>query len=977
MPYSKYRKGRGKMKVQKKITFFIAALFVMTLFLKPLASSANEVDMRGGQSCGIDRGKDVIFVINDSNAMMAIDISADSTKKDGYVSESIKYTNSFGTNDRVGVIGFNEKADNYQSLTTNRYESTAALNKFLTAGPNTAGGNDLSTGIEKALEEFSKNGTMNDKTIIVMTTGDSIDNQKSINLARQAYEEHVTIHVFGFGSTATIDQTNLTRIAQTTGGSYYFAPSATDLEKDLGKLNNSINNFVGREVHSNWTLTNDVVEPSGLLIHENVKVNLNGYKLDVEGDLVLLTCAELRAVNGVITAGNVDQRSGSVITLNDSQLKVNDTFKQNGLLRVNGDYGGVGVPEVLLKDYSQQIRGALDLSGRTMTVTRNLTQEGRVHVGGGTINVTGDATQEGFFNLQKGKLFVEGNLIINGGPLIDDAFTENRSLNIDGGLVQVGSAESMKVTREKGNIRQTSGQLFVNHGSVRVFGDYSIADGWLTMIKGSMDTTSSNYGEGDGDYVHVYGDFSMSSKRNHLKRDYVYLGKPMHDQGHLTDGVLRVDGNFAQYGNVQSHHENSDKSQNYMQDYSALNFNAANRHKVLLTGNGTINVQSNQFTFNFLELNGSRGNYTQNGPVKWNHLIERTVSSNSKLASLSINDINVASFNPDVTNYYSHSVPAGSATSGVQTLKVDGRAADRNAKVEVLNNVVQSDGTAEVKVLVTAPDGKTQTVYTVYVTVGAGTDGRVTSIEFDQQALSFLKNTDASFSPTKVSIGYKVLPTNATNQQVNWSSTNTAVVTVFEGIVTPVGVGEATIVATTVDGKFQASATVTVYHPSDLLQGVKTLADFVSDNNRYDKMMSMYDLENIGVVVPGKYIKQLTFTSNSSGHLLGGKIETDSTVERVAVSVNGYILPVSTSSSNDMYTFSRANLAVSDVIEVIVYNGAGDELERIKTNYPVGFVPSLAIPPGYHSIQKLLDNPYLFDSILDNYSMEQLQFTAR
>lgn len=965
------------MKVHKKITLLLTALLLASIVWIPRIGHATTEYSYGNQSCGVDRGTDVVFVINDSQAMLAVDLDPDPTTNKNYISESIAYTNSFQKKDRVGVIGFNTTAISHQTLTDNRFLSDAAFKTFLTADSNTAGGNNLSTGIEKALDEFSKSTSANEKVMIIMTTGDSIDNQKSLDLARKAYENNITIHVFGFGSSMGIDQTNLTRIAQSTGGSYYHSPRATDLAKNLASLNSAVIGFSGRELHSDWTLTNDVVETNGLLLHDNVKVNLNGYKLEVKGDLVLQSCAELRAVSGVVTANNVEQKSGSMISLNNSQLNVKNTLMQSGLLRVNGDYGGASTPEVIVNNYNQKIRGVVDLTGRSLLVKGNFDQEGRVQVGGGMLEVTGDVTQKGFFNLQKGKLFVKGNLMINGETLRDDAFMENRSMNVDGGIVQVGSAESMAETREKGNIRQASGQLFVNNGTVRVFGDYSIADGWLTMTKGSMDTTTADYGEGDGDFVHVYRDFSTSSKRNHAKHDFVYLGKPMHDQSHLTDGVLRVDGNFNQLGDKQFDPKYSDRSQNYTQDYSRLNFNSAGRHKVLLTGKGNINVEGTGFTFNILEVKGYLSDYKQSGPVKHKQLIERSVSANTKLASLSINDVGVFGFNPNVTTYFNHTVPAGSLTGGVQTLKVVARAEDhRNATVQVLNSVVGTDGTAKVQVLVTAHDGVTQAVYTVHVTVGAGSDGRVTSIVLQQKELSFMKNNDGNYSPGKATIGYTVYPTNAANQQVIWSSTNPAVATVREGIVTPVGVGETSIVAKTVDGNFVDSAVVKVLSPHDLLEGVKTFADLVSDNNRYDQILALYDLNDIGIVVPGRYIQKVEFPNNASGYLTSGTITIDSTVERVVVRVNGQQLSVPKPSSGTTI-FSRAGLSMNDYIEVIAYNVAGDELEKIATYYPVGFEPDSSIPYGYYSIQRLLGDPYLLELILDRYALDQLPFTAR
>jgi uncharacterized protein YjdB len=59
-----------------------------------------------------------------------------------------------------------------------------------------------------------------------------------------------------------------------------------------------------------------------------------------------------------------------------------------------------------------------------------------------------------------------------------------------------------------------------------------------------------------------------------------------------------------------------------------------------------------------------------------------------------------------------------------------------------------------------------------------------------------------------------VVPSNATNKKINWSSDNTSVATVdISGKVTAIAAGTATITATTVDGSFVASTTVTVTVP--------------------------------------------------------------------------------------------------------------------------------------------------------------------
>lgn len=60
-------------------------------------------------------------------------------------------------------------------------------------------------------------------------------------------------------------------------------------------------------------------------------------------------------------------------------------------------------------------------------------------------------------------------------------------------------------------------------------------------------------------------------------------------------------------------------------------------------------------------------------------------------------------------------------------------------------------------------------------------------------------------------IATSISPSNATNKNITWSSSNTAVATVStSGVVTAVAIGNATITATTVDGSFTATTAITV-----------------------------------------------------------------------------------------------------------------------------------------------------------------------
>ena len=84
-------------------------------------------------------------------------------------------------------------------------------------------------------------------------------------------------------------------------------------------------------------------------------------------------------------------------------------------------------------------------------------------------------------------------------------------------------------------------------------------------------------------------------------------------------------------------------------------------------------------------------------------------------------------------------------------------------------------------------------------------DVLVTEVSVDQSSLSFNNSGDT------IQLTATVLPTDATDQTVSWTSDNTDVATVdSSGLVTAVGTGTATITVTTSDGGITASCNITV-----------------------------------------------------------------------------------------------------------------------------------------------------------------------
>ena len=114
------------------------------------------------------------------------------------------------------------------------------------------------------------------------------------------------------------------------------------------------------------------------------------------------------------------------------------------------------------------------------------------------------------------------------------------------------------------------------------------------------------------------------------------------------------------------------------------------------------------------------------------------------------------------------------------------------------------------------------------------TDGNFTSTCAVTVTSAAVAVTSVSLSKmvTSIAIGANetitasVLPVNATNMNVTWSSSNTAVATVANGIITGVKAGTANIVVTTVDGSFKDTCVVSIVPVAIEDQTIQALSIF-------------------------------------------------------------------------------------------------------------------------------------------------------
>lgn len=129
-----------------------------------------------------------------------------------------------------------------------------------------------------------------------------------------------------------------------------------------------------------------------------------------------------------------------------------------------------------------------------------------------------------------------------------------------------------------------------------------------------------------------------------------------------------------------------------------------------------------------------------------------------------------------------------------------------NESVATVSNAGLVTGITQGSVTITA------TAQTATGTTSATTSITVTPIAVTSVSLS--SNSETIKVGKTVTLIPTISPSNATNKNVTWSSSNTGVATVSEGIVTGVSAGTVTITVTTVSGNKTATCTVVVQESS-------------------------------------------------------------------------------------------------------------------------------------------------------------------
>ena len=206
-----------------------------------------------------------------------------------------------------------------------------------------------------------------------------------------------------------------------------------------------------------------------------------------------------------------------------------------------------------------------------------------------------------------------------------------------------------------------------------------------------------------------------------------------------------------------------------------------------------------------------------------------TGGSNTTVVGVTGVTLNKSSLSLDVgdTETLTATVTPGNATN-----KAVSWSTSNAAVATVANGVVTAVAPGSATITVTTADGGKTAACSVTVTEDGTTGVPVTGVTLNKSSLSLTVGGTETLTAT-------VAPSNATNKAVTWSTSNAAVATVANGVVTAVAAGSAVITVTTADGSKTAACSVTVTASGP--KSIFTLTDIPSQYNGVYMIVSADD----------------------------------------------------------------------------------------------------------------------------------------
>ena len=340
--------------------------------------------------------------------------------------------------------------------------------------------------------------------------------------------------------------------------------------------------------------------------------------------------------------------------------------------------------------------------------------------------------------------------------------SKNTNLDIDGADITASSPAQYGVYLISSTDATSTSTITVNNGSLTTGGNGNVGIYYYSSGTSNAGTSS----------LTVSGNAVVDTRNSRILTNNAETGVQVGAGSDGNGGIVFNGKSGTVYGNVTLQEDleiGTDETLTIGKDASLTVPDGKN-----LTNNGTVTTE---------EGGTLTGNITNAPPkITTTSLLDGTVNA-------AYNQTLAADNNPT-----SWSVANGALPDGL-TLNSDG----------TISGPPTAAGTYSFTVTATNDYGSDSKEFTL--TIDQQGTIHVTSVSLDKASLELTEGETAQLTAT-------VLPDNATNKNVTWSTSNASIATVdANGLVTAVSAGTATITVTTEDGTKTASCTVTVTVP--------------------------------------------------------------------------------------------------------------------------------------------------------------------
>lgn len=175
---------------------------------------------------------DIAFVLDSSGSMTSNDPS------NLRVSLAKEFIDKLSDTDRASIIDFDTQGKVWSAFTSDKSSLKKALDRV-----DSNGGTNIYNGLDIALKEFDKiESNKHLKVIFLLTDGDDgLSNSYYDTLLYKAKQKDIIIYTVGLGN---VNRTKLETIAGYTGGKYYSASEADDLEQGFDEIKGETVDYV-------------------------------------------------------------------------------------------------------------------------------------------------------------------------------------------------------------------------------------------------------------------------------------------------------------------------------------------------------------------------------------------------------------------------------------------------------------------------------------------------------------------------------------------------------------------------------------------------------------------------------------------------------------------------------------------------------------------------------------------------------------